>query len=81
MKRLIRMLAVIAVIWALCYTVIILFLLGESLLVTLSGKPLPNRQSRSRGQPYPFLQNISSLLGNTIRNITNFLQSMCQPSL
>lgn len=49
MKRLIQMLAVIAVIWALCYTVIILFLLGESLLVTLSGKPLPQSTVQVQG--------------------------------
>ncbi|WP_337034986.1 hypothetical protein [Paenibacillus illinoisensis] len=49
MKRLIPIIAVIAVIWALCYTVIILFLLGESLLVTLSSKPLPQSTVQVQG--------------------------------
>ncbi|MFK0525433.1 hypothetical protein ACINKY_24785 [Paenibacillus illinoisensis] len=49
MKRLIQIIAVIAVIWALCYTVIISILLGESLLVTLSSKPLPQSTVQVQG--------------------------------
>ncbi|MET3938701.1 hypothetical protein ABIC22_001513 [Paenibacillus sp. PvP094] len=41
MKRLMQMIAAITVIWALCYTVYFSILVGESLLVTLSNKPLP----------------------------------------
>lgn len=81
MKILIQMIAVIAVIWALCYTVFISILLGEYLLVTLSNKPLPQSTVQVQGTTLPIPADISSILGNTIRNITNMRQSMCQPPL
>jgi hypothetical protein len=53
MKILIQMIAVIAVIWALCYTVFISILLGEYLLVTLSNKPLPQSTVQVQGTTLP----------------------------
>ncbi|MEO2205848.1 hypothetical protein ABGV42_19130 [Paenibacillus pabuli] len=50
MKKWFQIISVIAVIWALCYTVWISILLGESLLVAISNKPLPQSSVQVQDQ-------------------------------